>query len=448
MRIKFRITALILTLFLIILSVSACDIKKNNDDSGDNKDTSENAANTNNTADTNDGGDVDNSETGITVMTQEYIVDNIAEILMISYNGQQPVFEEYNWKNPEIELLNNSIKGELNDMYNDFMIDPNYSWIEIKSYPFTSEDYLQIVSTYVIYPTYGTDGDMVSYNFDKKANKYIMLDEAMSDLGLTEEIITQNVKDLYVSEYPGDYIEKVETAGFLIRDGMDGPYTLFLLEVTIANPGAGSWKNFYAYEPDFNQFYPMSSYCLFDPYDMDEMDPPLKYAQSEDVETELTFADLDGFEFEFSSGAGGWATIVVIQPDGTFAGNYHDSELGSMGDDYPDGTVYICEFSGKFTELTQVGYCEYSMKLESLTQEGIFEEEEIIDGVKYITSYPYGFDDAEEFRLYLPGKAANEIPELNNWAAYGIDPEIEYIDFYGLYNINGQQGFVYRGAVG
>ena len=45
-----------------------------------------------------------------------------------------------------------------------------HDWIEIKSYPFTYGDYLQIVTTSVVYPIYGTHGEMTSYNFSRKEN--------------------------------------------------------------------------------------------------------------------------------------------------------------------------------------------------------------------------------------------------------------------------------------
>ncbi|NYB73649.1 hypothetical protein HZF24_05790 [Sedimentibacter hydroxybenzoicus DSM 7310] len=152
------------------------------------------------------------------------------------------------------------------------------------------------------------------------------------------------------------------------------------------------------------------------------------------------FSVLSDWEFMFSSGAGGWATLVKIAPDGTFSGNFHDSEMGMAGDDYPDGTVYVCNFTGKFTSVKKIGDYEYSMVCENLTQEGIEGEEEIIDGIKYITSTPYGFDDAGEFRLYLPGKEISKLPsEYTDWI-YGLE-ESKVLDFYGLYNIGGEQGF-------
>lgn len=56
-------------------------------------------------------------------------------------------------------------------------------------------------------------------------------------------------------------------------------------------------------------------------------------------------------DFVFSSGAGGWQTSLTLNRDGSFTGTYSDSEMGDQRDDYPHGTVYICEFSGQFSNL-------------------------------------------------------------------------------------------------
>lgn len=161
------------------------------------------------------------------------------------------------------------------------------------------------------------------------------------------------------------------------------------------------------------------------------------YSDSYDVK----FSDLSNLEFWFGSGAGAWSTIVTIQPDGTFYGYYHDSEAGDRDTDYPEGTRYECYFSGKFTSLIKISDYEYSMKCESLITEGEVGQEEIRDGVKLITSEPYGFDNADEFLLYLPGKKVNELPEMFlGWV--GVNPEsTQELTFYGLYNIGGEQGF-------
>ena len=57
-------------------------------------------------------------------------------------------------------------------------------------------------------------------------------------------------------------------------------------------------------------------------------------------------------ELTFSSGAGAWRTSLILNADGTFVGEYSDSDMGDIGDAYPNGTFYFCSFSGQFEVLT------------------------------------------------------------------------------------------------
>ena len=125
----------------------------------------------------------------------------------------------------------------------------------------------------------------------------------------------------------------------------------------------------------------------------------------------LTFADLSGLEFNFASGAGGWWTTVTIAADGTFSGHYQDSDMGDTGSGYPNGTRYVCDFSGRFSALKKVSDYEYSMQCVSLTTKGTKGAVQIVDGVKVINSDPYGFDKAGKFLLYLPGRGVQGLPK-------------------------------------
>ncbi len=163
--------------------------------------------------------------------------------------------------------------------------------------------------------------------------------------------------------------------------------------------------------------------------------------------SDLNFEDLTNIGFTFASGAGAWSTEVEISPDGTFSGLYHDSDAGDSGTDYPNGTRYYCNFSGKFSLLKKIDNYTYSMKCISITQEEQKGDIEVSkeDGVRYIFSTPYGFDNADEFILYLPGKKISELPqEYIDWVSSPLGKDFENIselDFYGLYNVAGKQGF-------
>ena len=159
--------------------------------------------------------------------------------------------------------------------------------------------------------------------------------------------------------------------------------------------------------------------------------------------SEFLFKDLEDHQFCFSSGAGGWRTFLNIDADGHFDGAYSDSEMGSVGEGYPNGTYYYCEFVGKFTEPVKVNDYTYSVEIEELSTIKEADTKEIIDGVLYEYCMPFGIDGAEELLIYLPGAPTSELPEAYmDWVRFSMeDPEAEELPFYGLYNEKEQNGF-------
>lgn len=115
------------------------------------------------------------------------------------------------------------------------------------------------------------------------------------------------------------------------------------------------------------------------------------------------------------AGAGAWATFIQLSEDGTFVGDYHDSDMGvSDAVLYPKGTQYFCNFRGRFTDVRQIEPYAYSMRLVDLTDSG--EGDHISDGIRYIASYPYGLDGGDSFILYTPDTPLDVLPEaFLNW---------------------------------
>jgi uncharacterized protein YecT (DUF1311 family) len=157
----------------------------------------------------------------------------------------------------------------------------------------------------------------------------------------------------------------------------------------------------------------------------------------------LAFEDLEDYQFYFASGAGGWRTFLNIDADGKFDGAYSDSEMGAVGEDYPNGTYYLCEFIGKFSNLTQVNDYTYSVKIADLRCAKEPETTEIIDEILYHYSTPFGIEGTEEILIYLPGAPIAELPEqYMNWVRNAmIEPDTSSLPFYGLYNTTEQNGF-------
>lgn len=126
---------------------------------------------------------------------------------------------------------------------------------------------------------------------------------------------------------------------------------------------------------------------------------------------EITFADLSKHIFEFSSGAGGWMEEFIIEKDGSFHGNYHDSDMGSMGEGYDNGTVYASSYSGHFKELIKIDDYTYKMKLQDIAYDNEEETEEIIDNTRYIYTMSYCLGDNDTFTVYLPGTPLERLSE-------------------------------------
>lgn len=107
--------------------------------------------------------------------------------------------------------------------------------------------------------------------------------------------------------------------------------------------------------------------------------------------------------WRFSSGAGAWRTELIVQPNGTFEGNYHDWEAGSDGPNYPYGTRYECSFSGKFEIEGKIANRVYAAKVVSLNLEQKPGTITYVDGVREITAEAYGVSKGNRFYLCLTG---------------------------------------------
>ena len=148
--------------------------------------------------------------------------------------------------------------------------------------------------------------------------------------------------------------------------------------------------------------------------------------------------------FSFLSGVGAWSTEVSIYADGTFSGHFHDTNMGEDDDGNSITERNQCFFNGKFTNVKKIDDYTYLMEIETLNTEGTVGERKLEEDALYITTEPYGFDNAGEFFLYLPGKSVSELPqEFLIWvySPAAMGENVEILPLYGLYNVGGQQGF-------
>ena len=152
-------------------------------------------------------------------------------------------------------------------------------------------------------------------------------------------------------------------------------------------------------------------------------------------------------EMYFSSGAGGWATGLELRKDLSFIGVFHDSDMGDSGYSYPNGTVYICSFTGKLKNAKQINNYKYTLTLDSCKTEVKPNTTWIEDGIRYIATSPYGIGDGgKNYILYTPDTPLSVFPEdAYAWAGYYSGSENGYLNAYCLYCVDNGNAFFTSG---
>lgn len=154
--------------------------------------------------------------------------------------------------------------------------------------------------------------------------------------------------------------------------------------------------------------------------------------------------DTPPLKFIMATGASSMYTSLTLHPDGSFEGVYSNGE-NIAAEEYPRGTRYYCEFSGKFDEITKTDEYSFSMHLAELNSGTERDKVWIQDEVRYIGSEPIGVEQGETFRFYLSGVSLAELDEaFVHWSPdYHLwrDGSIDRLDAYGIYNVEGEYGF-------
>lgn len=140
----------------------------------------------------------------------------------------------------------------------------------------------------------------------------------------------------------------------------------------------------------------------------------------------------------YTSGAGGWRTVITIYPDGCFWGYYSDSDMGDTGLHYPYGTVYESHFTGHFAPPEKVNEHEYRLTMNYFQTFGLQNTKQIVNKIRYITDLPNGISAENQFTLYLPGTPQSQLSEdaRFQFASYDLTENDPF-----LYNQTLQAGF-------
>lgn len=149
----------------------------------------------------------------------------------------------------------------------------------------------------------------------------------------------------------------------------------------------------------------------------------------------------------FASGAGGWSTDLQFNADGSVKLSFHDSDMGSTGEGYPHGTVYVCSCVLHLGELERLDDYRWTARIVERNMDGPEPGEEWIrSDVRYIQSDPYGLEEADRVYFFLPGTPTSELPkEFLRWIAmpraWDMDEIPLLLPCWGLYSVNDETGF-------
>lgn len=118
-------------------------------------------------------------------------------------------------------------------------------------------------------------------------------------------------------------------------------------------------------------------------------------------------------KYGFASGSGGWGATMTVASDGTFSGTYHDSDMGITGDDYPNGSVTISNFKGRFKDAKKNADGSYTMQCDksALKIDGNIGDTYIKNGSKYTVADPYGIAPCGAFTVYPAGYDSSQLSE-------------------------------------
>ncbi|MCR5461230.1 MAG: hypothetical protein K6F51_15305 [Acetatifactor sp.] len=171
------------------------------------------------------------------------------------------------------------------------------------------------------------------------------------------------------------------------------------------------------------------------------------------------FDAVRGWDFCFESGAGAWGTYLTVDEQGRFSGQYHDSDAGDVGTGYENGTISLCNFTGRFTNVARTTSGVYEATVTDLTYEKEPGDEEIKDGVRYVYREAYGISGTEKVEIYLPGAKTAKLPkEYVDWIEnlrFGVSVSGQYylnvpseLPFCGIYNPATKYGFASENVSG
>jgi len=112
----------------------------------------------------------------------------------------------------------------------------------------------------------------------------------------------------------------------------------------------------------------------------------------------------------FETGIGDWNTTMELGADGSFTGNYHDTDYDTDEDGNAVTSTEYCSFSGKFSEPEKVDDLTYKITLNEISIEDTLPEDEEDEFGYYLSEYAFGLD-LLEYTVYMKGTKTADLPE-------------------------------------
>ena len=142
--------------------------------------------------------------------------------------------------------------------------------------------------------------------------------------------------------------------------------------------------------------------------------PEIAEPTTQELTDEEIFSKFEG-GYTFTAGIGYWSSHIELKSDGTFTGDYHDSNMGESGDGY-DTTQYQSEFTGRFINPKKINDYTYSFELDEIKYKNTPGTEEIQDmgSMKMLVKYSeaYGIaGDTKTVYAYTSNAPTLMLPE-------------------------------------
>ena len=153
----------------------------------------------------------------------------------------------------------------------------------------------------------------------------------------------------------------------------------------------------------------------------------------------------ESLSFILSNGVGNWETTLVLDNEGGIYGDFHDLNMGEVGEGYENGTYYWNEYWGYSDGIEKVNDYSYKFVLKDVatSQPGDVEEIDDEDSMKFKTTYNIeGVVDESEYILYLPNTPILEVPKEALTCIPTLETDRDIIDCYILYCV--ENGDIFR----